>query len=198
MNRSGFTVVEVLISASMLLALSLLLVTGWSQGMRAWRTVAEKNEVVTQGQRLVRLLERELEASSATSVEVATTPPALSFASSFDLVTRRQFEADAVTGSLNWQKRVVFYFQDQAVYRRELATTVGSSGYTHPLPTSDIDLGSGIRPFTFYTNQGSPVAREVSEAAFEADGAQVRIRITLVTPKGTPVTFESVTGLRNS
>ena len=175
MRRSGFTVVEVIISASMLLALSLLLVVGWSQGMRAWGTVAEKNEVVTQGQRLVRLLERELEGSSTASVETAPSPSSLSFASSFDLDTRRQFEADAATGSLFWQKRVVYYFQDQSVYRRELATPVSSPGYS-----------------------GSPVAREVTDATFELDGSRVRVKVRLVTPRGTPVDFESVTRLRNS
>jgi len=198
MRRSGFTVVEVIISASMLLALSLLLVVGWSQGMRAWGTVAEKNEVVTQGQRLVRLLERELEGSSTASVETAPSPSSLSFASSFDLDTRRQFEADAATGSLFWQKRVVYYFQDQSVYRRELATPVSSPGYSSPLPISEVDLGSGKRPMTFYTDQGSPVAREVTDATFELDGSRVRVKVRLVTPRGTPVDFESVTRLRNS
>lgn len=188
-----------MVSATLLLLLGLLLVRGWSLASRAWKTVSEKNKVVTQAQHLLRLLERELEASSPAGVEVSTDPPCLAFASTFDTATRREFEADADSGALRWQKQVVYSYlaEDKTVWRGELAIGPGQLAYQRATPISEINFGSGFRPVPFYLGQGQPVAHDIESVAFVRNGLEVRIELQLQTAQAVPTQFFSTTVLRN-
>lgn len=199
MKSRGFTVAEVLISGTLLLLLSILLIAGWTKGVQAWKTVEQKNEVVTQAQRFIRLVERELEASSPSGVETSDDPPCLSFPSTFDVDARREFAADNDSGALHWQKQVVYYHTVEAkeIWRRELAVTPGTEAYISPTPISRIDLGSGLRPVSSYAFEGQPIAREIQSVDFEQDGLEVTMTLSVKTSSEAPSTFVSTTVLRN-
>lgn len=199
-RRRGGTLLEVLIAAGIFLSLSLLLLAGWSQGTRAWRTVSERNEILGQAQRFLRLTEKELEASSASGVEIRTpTADALSYASTFGISDSQGFEVDSVSGALRWQKQVILYHDSasQAVLRRQLPVPAGNTAYLSPTPISAINLGSGPKPITFYLNSGEVATRQVTALSFSLEGRRAVVRLTLISDGGRLANFQSCTLLRN-
>ncbi|MFA5507868.1 MAG: hypothetical protein WC314_15275 [Vulcanimicrobiota bacterium] len=200
MKIRGFTVPEVLLSAGLLLLLGVLLMAGWAKAVAAWKTVQQKNEIVSQAQRFIRLLEHELEASSTSSVETVSSPPVLSFASTFDQDNRRDFVADSVSGALNWQKQVVYYHRSDSseMWRRELSVSSAQTAYAMPTHLSAIDFGSGRRPLGFYATDGQPVAREIESVEFEQSKLELVMKLTVKAPSGVTASFVSTTVPRNS
>lgn len=197
---AGFSLVEVLLTSGLFLLLTLLLLAGWTQGSRAWRTGSERNEVLGQAQRFLRLTERELEATSSLAIDIHASEPILSYASAFTVDDPSKFEVEPHSGSLNWPKQVVVYLNrsDQTVRRRSLAVAPHHGAYRIPAPLSQIDVGSGVRPLSFYATGGEVAARRVSELSVSIHGQTVKISVLLKTEQGREANFESNTLLRNS
>lgn len=197
----GATLVEVLVAAALFLVLSLILLTGWSQGTRAWRTVSERNEVLGQAQRFLRLAERELEASSSQGLELTGGAPSsgLAYPCTFGITDPDEFAVDTISGALRWQKQVVLYHDagTATLLRRQLAIPVTEPAYLVPSPISETDLGFGHRPAAYYQNRGEVVARQVTGVTFALESRQVRIGLDLQTDQERTAHFESVTLLRN-
>jgi type II secretory pathway pseudopilin PulG len=198
-GQRGATLIEVLIAAGLFLLLSLLMVLGWSQGARAWRTVSERNEVLGQAQRFLRLTEKELETASASGLEIAATGAAMAYASTFGVSNPETFEVDSASGALRWQKQVIVFYDpaNRAVLRRQMPVSVTDPAYLVPTPISSIDLGSGLRAVAFYATSGQVAARQISALSFSIEGRQVTIRVGLLTQQNRQANFESSTLLRN-
>lgn len=200
-TRRGTTLLEVLVAAAMFMLLSLILVAGWSQGARAWRTVSERNEVLGQAQRFLRHTERELESTSSQGVELdgGTPSEVLAYASTFGMTQASELAVDTVSGALRWQKQVVISRDASAstLLRRQLAISPTERGYLVPLPISEIDLGFGRRPASYYQSRGEVVARQVLEVTFRLESRQVTIGLHLQTDQGRSARFESTSLMRN-
>ncbi len=200
MKNRGLVLVEVMIAAALMLLLSGLLFAGWAKGVRSWTLVSQRNDLLTQAQRFVRLLEREVASSTAGSVEIRdSNPTCLSYASSFDLVSRQTFEADEKTGVLHWQKQIVVYQPNgsDVVFRRELPLAVNSAAYLKAKPISLINFGSGLHGVEHYATDGDPIARRVDDLAFELQGLNLLTRLTVTNGKDRSIEVSSVTRLRN-
>lgn len=189
-----------LVAAGVFLVLSFFLLAGWSQGSRAWRTVSERNEVLAQAQRFLRLTERELEVASSSGLETGEAPAVcLAYASTFGIAQPRDFVVDSVSGALRWQKQVVLSHDaaSATMLRRQLPVPVTQPGYLNPGPISQVDLGDGLREASWYAHDGEIAARQVTQASFALEGRQVVIRLTLLTDGEREARFESTTLLRN-
>ena len=200
MKNRGMSIPEVLIASSLFLLLSLLLFAGWSQGLKAWQVVGQRNEVLAEAQKFVRLLERDLESASVASVELEDTPiPCLAYASPFELDTRRETELDPVDSALRWQRQVVISHdaEESVALRRELPILSSQAAYAKPLPISAIDFGDGLRAVGFYAGVGQPIARRVSRIDFAAEGQNVRFSLLLKTEDEKEIQIASTTRVRN-
>lgn len=203
-RQTGLSLPEIMIASSLFLVLTVLLFAGWGQGMRGWLLVTERNKVTTQAQRLIRLLERGLENSTAQSIDLEHTPiSVLSYSSSFaplDTGAQQEFVADSVTGILQWQKYVVVYHDPDSkiVFRREIAVDSTEQAYYTVAPLSTLPIASGPRPLVDHAKEGDPIAHNIDELNFTLDGVYLHFSVLLTTDEERQLRFESSTRMRNS
>lgn len=200
MNKRGFSLPEILISGGLFLLLSLLLFQGASQGLMAWQTVSQRNEVLTEAQKFVRLLERELESASLASLECQNHPVAcLAYASPFEMDNRREFETAPSNGALRWSRQVVISHDPakNRVVRREFPLTPTQAAFVTATPISATDVGLGLKPLGFYAGPGQPIARRVRGLEFALEGYNLDLLLTLLTKDEKELHISSRTRIRN-
>lgn len=203
-SRSGLTLVEVLVTLTVLSILMTALFAVFKMGLSAWHKTSTKNELLQQVQIVDFRLSDELQLSA---LESATADPgidALSFLSPLDANGKFILSAK---GRPEFQKYIIYYRKssDQKMYRREVLLNAGASERNVPGPIEEYDPGTGKKPLGFYTNSGQPLARYFTDFTPEVlpePVSQVTWKLTAQrkrygTDRPESVTTDSASYLRN-
>jgi hypothetical protein len=205
-NRSGFSLLEVVVSSLLMLMLSGALFIGWASGSQAWLVSSRRSQLMTESQIFFRRVEKDLESSSASSLDYVTLPSGcLSYASPYglrDTANSTLFDASNSNGEVHWPKAVVIYHQMplRELWWREVAIPPASSAYQVPTPLSQIDLGSGPQPLPSYATGGSKIVSHVDRFDISRESRNLRLTLELKSPQQRGQSegrYISVTLLRN-
>lgn len=169
--RGGFTLIESIISCSLLG--TILITTGmiYQMGANAWAKTRTQSEMLQAMQTSSKRLTIELENSCPQSLTVSS--EAVAFLSARDDDGTPILAAD---GTLIWQKYVIYYYDQarQELLRKELPLVAGSPQQTEPAPIEEYLPGT---PLANHLNAGIAVARDVKECEFNL----VDTRVELIT-----------------
>lgn len=160
-SRAGLTLIEVLITLSILGILMTAVFGVFKMGLLAWHKANTKNGLLGDVQVVNYRLNEELQFSDLGSVTAQV--DALSFLSPCDAKGKVVVSSQ---GRPLFQKYIVYYRNtaDKKMYRREVPL---STPATVSRPIEDVNLGSGKKPLSFYTKGGDPLGRNITK--FEPD-----------------------------
>lgn len=198
--RRGFTLIEVVVSAFLLLLLTGMLLSNWYKASRVFKQNDRHNERRTETQLVLRRLESELPSSSAESLEIRP-DLAIAFASPLGLLgtpNAGQFQVQP-EGEPIYEKYIILYWNglDNTLYRREMAIPTGQPARFTPLRISSVNFGSGPKPLTDYLSRGRPVARNVVAFSPNANGYCLELTLDVALSQNISENFQSATILRN-
>lgn len=186
MSRRGFSLLEIVVVATVFLVLTGLLFSGWNQTMAAWGTAGRRADIVGQAQKVFRTLDQALESSTSSSVESQS--GILSFASTHGLRGTPRAGSFAVepAGEVNFRRYLVCNFastQNQLDIS-EFAIPSTHSAFRLPRSLAATDLGFGVQPLSYYTSNGRMLAQGVRAFSAELDSRVVTIDLSFVTADG--------------
>lgn len=186
----GFTLPEVLVSATLMLLLTVVLATAWVQGARSWNYASRLSARFHQLVAVRHRLEKDLLNSNSRTVDVE--PAALAFASA---------QADAehyvrVEGMPVWQKYFLYYRSGPTLARREITAPAGAEG-----GLTECDFGTGPHALSYYAGAGQVQLDAVSDFQVSREGSVVHVELecrqVFYTDRERAVRLTSSTRVRN-
>lgn len=201
-RQRGLGVLELVIACSLFLVLTTVLLSIFFRGVQAWRQVDERSSLHTRGHKVIDDFRRDLESSSASTAEFDDSEQAtLAFASPFlprSTGEAEKFTVDPVSGAVRWSKYLVIYYHpaSQEIRRRELEVPPGSPAAASLLPLSEVDLGDGLNPMSFYATDGQTLAAQVETFSVSRQARSLELRLRLF-EKDRKVTTHTSVLLRN-
>ncbi len=158
MRSRGLSLIEVLLSTSVLALLMGMVFVVFNLGTRSFRSTHLQAELRSDLGVLTNNLSRELERSIYSSLSL--TSQGLSVLSALDSDGRFVMGSD---GRPVWQRFVIYYRYIDEVRRRDLEL---NPPLTDAQPIQNCDLGSGPQPLSFYLDgEGRALARNVARFA---------------------------------
>lgn len=160
-DSGGFTVIELMVSMSVLALLLGLTFLIYVSGARAWAKGDAKADLLRAAKLVATKTYRHVESSTALSLSVAADGSAVAFLSAED--TNGVFLYDPVSLLPRWQKFIVLYHDP--VTRTVNLREAGVLGTTLEHTPQTIDaLSAG--PVASYKSGGQPIGREIDECRF--------------------------------
>ncbi len=188
-RERGHTLVEVLVTGTLLIFLLGMILTIYSNGSSALRKTEAQSDLQGTVQTIIYRLSRDLQRGS---------PAGLSVAASEDAVSVPVPDAFGFDDNhdLNFGRYIVYYLQDGMLYRREVEIDAGNPAHTSALPIEDFQ-GLTLED---YRRDGVLVGRGIVEFKVSAGGGET-VSVTLTAEqrrygKPTPDTFRLTTGLQ--
>ena len=167
----GFTLLEVMLSAALLLLMTALVSFCWVRGLRSWTVSARMTERSNQLQLVLRNLEREL--LQTQSQAVILEGQSLSFPSPYGLrgqPNQAHFHRQNHTSQPLWSKYQIYSYrvtdQNLALHEEEILPS-------HPAALTGLPL-TGL---STYLSLGKVVARHVTQCQFDHIGPALQIRL---------------------
>lgn len=157
----GFTVIELVMSMSILGLLLGLTFLIYTMGARAWAKGDAKADLLRAAQLVAAKTNRYVESSTPLSLSVASDGSAVAFLSAED--ANGVFLYDPVSLLPRWQKFIVLYHDPTARMVNLREVSVLGTTLEHTPQTIDA-LSAG--PVTNYKSGGQPLGREIDECRF--------------------------------
>lgn len=175
----GFTLLETMVAAMVLMGLTLTLFFIYQMGASAWKKGEAQTQILQDFQASTARLVREVERSTYSSLSVAPAGgpyTACSFLSPID--DNGLFCFDPIGQKPIWQKYVVMWYDApaQTLFWREIPLAPGSPEAGSPEPIDTYDAG-GNAPLTSYCANGQTVAVHVSQCEFLASPRLLTLRL---------------------
>lgn len=191
------TLLELIVSSSLLALLTAALFFSWESGSRAWLVASQRQDLISAAQVVLRRVERVLEASSSAGLAYQNNPAILTLPSCFGVnATSSEFAASDTTGEVNWQKYTVVYQQGAQLFWLDLPIPTGNTARTVAAQLPAVDLGSGLHGLPFYATGGAKVADGVGNLTISLSGRAVILKLDM-SASGRTASFSSTTLLRN-
>ncbi|MGE0494900.1 MAG: type II secretion system protein J [Vulcanimicrobiota bacterium] len=158
MNRRGFTLGELLVGALITGLLLAMLFAIFRTGASAWHKTDAQADLTGSLQRIGARFVACLEQADLQTVQVSPDRRILAAVVATDAAGNLHRDAN---GDLLWQRYVLFWWDSvrQEVYTRELPHANIPQGEF----LTDVDLGSGPQPLSFYANSGRRLAGEITD-----------------------------------
>lgn len=158
-RRRALSLMELLISCALFSLLVALLTLAWIRGSRAWLSASAVTQRLSQMQALRHRIERELQESTAASLDTQSNPGILSFASPRGLRTNSQgdlYTRIAGTALPQWQRYSLYWWNPdtQSLYGREIPLPAGHPNRQIALPLPQVSnlFTASPQPLATYAN----------------------------------------------
>ena len=200
MNR-GVTLVETMIVGALFLVLTGIMFAGWDSSAKAWLNASQRADIVNSAQSIFHHLDRSLEASRASSVEIDSSESTLSYAAPGAVAgspTSGQVLL-STTGELTYERYLVCYWTpvDSRLRLQEYPISATSTATLAPLALSQSDIGQGLNPLSFYSRGGKTIGEGITAFSVRLDGQVLQTDTELTTPKGATGKYSYSVLLRN-
>ena len=182
MRRDGFTLTEIMVSASLLSLVTGMLLLIYAQATRLSRQTDEQASMVADAQVGIAVLKQAVREGTYSGL----TPAEESFAVMSPRGVDGDVELQDDGRSILWGSYRVFWRDSDSgqVFRRLLEIPELSDQRLSPLPVQSFDSGSGPHPLSFYFDQGKVLMKNVTVFEVTSDDALelVALRFILEAP----------------
>ena len=156
-GRKGVTLIELMISATLLGMLLLLNLLIFQTGMSGWRKVDSQANLLQDLQVVGSFWVREVMGSS--SLAISLSPTAVSLPS--PRTETAEPANQGVLGQLSWRRYRIFYY-DASTQEIWLGNQTITPPSENPQPIELVDFGSGKHPLSYYCTGGKRLATRVN------------------------------------